>query len=74
LAGSDGATQAAASASASEAAAAAAATAWQGTVVGQGSGALDSAVLSIMGASLQAMWDAVGEEGMRPFVVRVLWA
>jgi hypothetical protein len=26
-------------------------------------------VLSIMGASLAAMWDAVGEEGMRPFVV-----
>jgi hypothetical protein len=26
-------------------------------------------VLSIMGASFSAMWDAVGEEGMMPFVV-----
>jgi hypothetical protein len=31
--------------------------------------AVESAVLSIMGASFKAMWDAVGEEGMRPFVV-----
>lgn len=30
---------------------------------------LDTVVLSVMGASLAAMWDAVGEEGMRPFVV-----
>ena len=32
-------------------------------------GVLHGAVLGIMGASLQAMWDAAGEEGMRPFVV-----
>jgi hypothetical protein len=34
-----------------------------------GGAAVESAVLSIMGASFGAMWDAVGEEGMRPFVV-----
>ena len=65
LAVRDGATQVGAAAAAAGAAAAA---------TGQGAvgNALDSAVLSIMGASLQAMWDAVGEEGMRPFVVRGL--
>lgn len=36
---------------------------------GGGEGPLDSAVLSIMSASFAAMWDAVGEQGMRPFVV-----